>query len=186
MPPFDLPDQQIWQLLAFIRNLSAPAAESRVPGDPEAGKAIYFGKGNCTDCHTILGQGGFLGPDLSNIGMSHSWKQLKQALLDSKSRSRTGYQGASVLTQGGGRITGIIKDQTNYSVAIQDANGNLHLLLMRDVREITLRNGSLMPDDYDRRLTAKEIEDVLAFLSRLSVRPVTVQPSSANHPKGSK
>src|SRR5208282_4203885 len=40
MPPFDLPDDQIWQLLAFIHSLSAPAAESQVPGDPEAGKAI--------------------------------------------------------------------------------------------------------------------------------------------------
>jgi putative heme-binding domain-containing protein len=186
MPPFKLPDEQIGQLLAFIRSLSAPAAESRVPGDPEAGRVIFFGKASCSDCHMILGHGGFMGPDLSNIGMSHSVKQLRQALIDPKSRSRAGYQGATVLTKEGSRITGIIKDHTNYSVAIQDVDGNLHLLSMQDIREITNRSGSLMPDDYDRRLTAKEIEDVLAFLSRQSVRPVKVQTSSAGDQKGAK
>lgn len=186
MPPFSLLDEQVWQLLAFIRSLSAPAAESRVPGDPEAGKVIYFGKAGCSACHMILGHGGFAGPDLSNIGMARSWKQLRQALVDPKSRSRAGYQGVTVLTKGGSRITGIIKDNTNYSVAIQDVDGNLHLLSMLDIREITYRTSSLMPDDYNRRLTAKEIDDVLAFLSRQSVRPVRVQTSSAGQPKGEK
>jgi len=184
MPPFDLLDEQIGQLLAFIRSLSAPAAESQVPGDPESGRVIFLGKASCSACHMILGKGGLTGPDLSNIGMSHSWKQLRQALVDPKSRPREGYQGAMVLTEGGSRITGIMKDQTNYSVAIQDVDGNLHLLSMQDIREITYRSGSLMPDDYDRRLTAKEMDDVLAFLSRQSVRPVKVQTSSAGHQKG--
>lgn len=186
MPPFNLLDEQILQLLAFIRSLSAPAAESRVPGDPEAGRAIFFGKAGCSACHMILGHGGFTGPDLSNVGMSHSWKQLKQALADPTSRSRAGYQGAMVLTKGGSRINGIIKDDTNYSVAIQDGDGNLHLLSMHDIREITYRSGSLMPGDYDRRLTAEDMEDVLAFLSRQSVRPVRVPASSAGHAKGPK
>jgi cytochrome c oxidase cbb3-type subunit 3 len=186
MPPFNLLDEQIGQLVAFIRSLSAPAAESQVPGDPEAGKLIFLGKASCSACHMILGHGGFTGPDLSNIGMSHSWKQLRQALVDPNSRSRTGYQGAMVLSKGESRITGIIKDQTNYSIAIQDVDGNLHLLSMQDIREITYRSGSLMPDDYDRRLTAKEMDDVLAFLSRQSVRPVKVQTSSAGHQKGAK
>lgn len=169
MPAFDLPKEQIWQLLAYIRSLSAPAAESKVPGDPKNGKAIFYGKGHCSNCHMILGRGGFMGPDLSNIGMSRSWKQLRQALLNPESRSRTGYQGVTVVTMKGLRITGIVKDNTNYSMAILDAVGHLHLLSMRNIREIIYRRDSLMPDDYDRLLTPKEIEDLLAFLSRQSV-----------------
>jgi len=186
MPPFSIPDEQIWQLLAFVRSLSAPAAQSKVPGDAEAGRAIYYHKANCDACHAILGRGGSTGPDLSNVGMSHSWKQLRQALVDPKSRSREGYQGATVLTKSGARLTGILKDHTNYSLAIQDAQGNLHLLSMQDVREVALQPGSLMPDDYNRRLTAKELEDVLAFLSRQSVRPVKAPSSSTDPAKGSK
>src|SRR5215813_7934176 len=37
MPPTNLPDDQIWSVVAFVRALSAPAYESRMPGDPEAG-----------------------------------------------------------------------------------------------------------------------------------------------------
>ena len=180
MPPFNLPDAQIWQMLVYIYSLSTPAAESRVPGDAEAGKATFIGKGNCAHCHMILGRGGFLGPDLSNIGMSRSWNQLRQALLDSNSRSTSGYQGVTVITAAGPPITGIVKYRTNYSVGVQDAGGNLHLLPMHDVRELLFRKGSLMPDDYPRRLTPGEIDDVVAFLSRQSVRPIKIPGAPAS------
>ena len=170
MPAFNLPDAQIWQMLAFISSLSAPAAASHVPGDPAAGKAIFFGKGQCGSCHMILGQGGYLGPDLSNVGMAHSYAQLKKALLDANARSNSGYQGITVVTNSGQEITGVAKYQTNYSLAILDAGGHLHLLSMNDVRKLTLQNSSLMPD-YRQRLTSQEVEEVLAFLSRQSVRP---------------
>jgi putative heme-binding domain-containing protein len=172
MPGFNLPDQQIWQMLAFISSLSAPAAASKVPGNPEVGKEIYSGKGKCSSCHMILGQGGFLGPDLSNVGALRSWNQLKQALLDPNSRQTSGYEGVTVVTTTGAEITGIAKYQTNYSLAVLDAAGKLHLLPMQDVQKLTIRDDSLM-SDYQGRLTPQEIEDVLAFLSRQSVRPIT-------------
>jgi putative heme-binding domain-containing protein len=186
MPPFNLPDAQIWQLLTYIYSLSTPAAESRVPGDAETGKAIFFGRGNCSSCHMILGRGGFLGPDLSNAGMAHSWNQLKQALLDPTSRSTTGYQGITVVPTSGPPITGIVKYNTNYSVAVQDAGGNLHLLPMHEVRKLIFRKGSLMPDDYPRRLTPAEIDDVVAFLSRQSVRPIKIPTAPASPARDSK
>lgn len=186
MPPFNLPDAQIWQLLDYIYSLSTPAAESHVPGNAESGRAIFFGKGKCGSCHMILGHGGYLGPDLSNAGMSHSWNQLRQALLDASSRSTPGYQGVTVITTTGAQITGIAKYDTNYSLAVLDAGGNLHLLPMQDVRKLTFQKGSLMPDDYQRRLTPDEINDVVAFLSRQSVRTIKPRTASASTAGNSK
>ena len=180
MPPFNLPDEQIWQVLAYISSLSAPAAEAHVPGDPEAGKIIFDGKGNCVSCHMLQGHGGALGPDLSNVGMSHSIKQLKQAVVDPNSQLKPGYEGVTVVTNSGQQFTGVAKYHTNYSVAVQDAKGNLHLLLMRDVKKITFHKGSLMPGDYQKRLSAGELDDLLAFLSRQTVRPIKAQNSSAS------
>jgi len=178
MPPFDLPEEKIWQLLAYVRSLSAPAFGSPVPGDPQAGQVIFFGKGGCSDCHTILGRGHFLGPDLSNVGMTRSWKQLRDALLDPKSRSTTGYQGVTVITQAGATITGILRNNSNYALEIQDTQGNLHLLLMEEVREVRYKANSLMPDNYAGRLTQEEIDNVLAYLSRRSLRPAKARSSS--------
>jgi putative heme-binding domain-containing protein len=134
----------------------------------------------------IMGRGGFLGPDLSNIGMTRSWKQIRQALLDPDTRSMTGYQGVTVVPTVGAPITGIVKYDTNYSLAVQDAEGNLHLLTMHDVRKLIFRKGSLMPDDYARRLTPGEIDDVVAFLSRQSVRPIKKETSSTGPARDSK
>src|SRR5947208_6955849 len=38
MPAANLPEDQIWQVVAFVRSLTAPAIESKVPGDPKAGE----------------------------------------------------------------------------------------------------------------------------------------------------
>src|SRR5437868_3916100 len=47
MPPTNLPDEQIRTLAAYVRSLSAPAYESKVAGDAEAGASLYFGQAGC-------------------------------------------------------------------------------------------------------------------------------------------
>ncbi len=170
MPPFPLPEKQIWQLLAYTRSLSAPAAEAQVPGDAQKGRAIFTGKGGCTECHMIAGEGGYLGPDLSNAGLTRSWKRLRDAVLDPKSRSTNGFQGVDVVTKAGVTLHGIAKNHTNYSLQLEDASGDLHLLETKDLMEVRFATRSLMPDDYDRRLSSSEIDDVLAYLSKQAVR----------------
>jgi hypothetical protein len=40
------------------------------------------------------------------------------------------------------------------------------------VSQITLMKTSLMPKDYSKRFSSQEIENLVAYLSRQSVRPV--------------
>src|SRR5260370_37834062 len=81
MPPSNLPDDQVWRLVAFVRDLSAAAYESKVAGDAEAGASIFFGKGGCSGCHMIRGRGGFIGPELTDIGTLRPLTQLRGSLL---------------------------------------------------------------------------------------------------------
>ena len=67
MPPFDLPDAPLDAVVALIKSLNMPAADSSVPGDRAAGKLIFFGKGQCGSCHMVYGAGEPIGPDLSNV-----------------------------------------------------------------------------------------------------------------------
>ncbi|MGH9664147.1 MAG: c-type cytochrome [Bryobacteraceae bacterium] len=180
MPPFNLPDEKIWQVLAYIASLSAPAIQNPPAGDVEAGRALFFGKAGCGDCHAIRGHGGFLGPDLSAAGEAHSVKQIREALLDPTSRSNEHYRGVTVVTRRGEKITGVARNHTNYSLQIIDAKGDLHLLSMDDVRTVAWRDGSIMPGDYAKRLTPAEIDNLLAYLSRQSVRPFSPRTAMAN------
>jgi len=171
MPPTNLPDDQVWRLVAFVRDLSAPAYESKVAGDPEAGAAIFFGKGACSGCHMIRGRGGFLGPDLTDIGAQRTAPQLRESLLQPSARIADGYQGVTVTMLDGAKITGVARNNDDYSIQILDSKGDLRLLSKDKLRDVLFRKTSLMPEDYGKRLTLDEISNVLAFLSRQSVRP---------------
>lgn len=54
------------------RTFEAPEQEGRpMPAAARTGAILYIANG-CGDCHTIEGDGGNLGPDLSNVGMRRS------------------------------------------------------------------------------------------------------------------
>src|SRR5258708_974775 len=77
MPASGLPDNDIWGIVAFIRNIRSTASDNIVPGNVENGRKIFEGKGGCSQCHMIRGQGGLIGPDLSSIGAELTLARLR-------------------------------------------------------------------------------------------------------------
>ncbi len=170
MPPSGLAPDKTWQLIAYLRNFTAVAYDSNASGDAAAGSALFFGAAGCSNCHTIRGRGGFPGPDLSNIGRQRSFRQLRESVVDPDAQISEGYGAVTVTTNSGRSIAGVARDNTNYAIQILDARGDIHRLLKKDLREVTLQPASLMPHDYKQRLTAADLENILAFLSRQSIR----------------
>jgi len=171
MPPANLPEDQAWQVVAYVRSLTAPAIENAAPGDPKAGSELFWGKAGCSGCHGIQGKGGNLGPDLSNAGATRALPQLRDAILDPDAEISPGFESVAVLLKNGKTLRGVARNRTNYSLQLQDRDGNLHLLSMSEVTKINLTKGSLMPKDLAKKLSAQEIDNVVAYLSRQSVRP---------------
>jgi cytochrome c oxidase cbb3-type subunit 3 len=163
MPPFPLPDTQIWQLVSFIRSLNATAIDQDVPGDKAAGETFFFGKGQCSKCHMMRGRGGLLGPDLSNLGASRSAEKIEESIKEPSAFIETGFSGVSVVTRDGCRVSGVAKNNSNYSIQILDAEGNYYLFLKSELKELIQHKKSLMPA---RALSERELQDLLAFLSR--------------------
>lgn len=170
MPPSHLPDEKVWQIVAYLRNLTAVAFDSMAPGDVQAGGTLFFGKAGCAQCHMIRGRGGYPGPDLSNIARMRSFAQLRESLLDPDARITEGYGGVTVVSKSGETISGVARDNTNYAIQILDAKGIIHRLLKQDLREVAFHKRSLMPRDYKERLSQGEMQDLLAFLGRQSMR----------------
>ena len=171
MPATKLPDENIWQLAAFVRALAAPAIESKPPGDAAAGETLFWGQAGCGGCHRILGRGGMLGPDLSNAGALRPLDQLREAIVDPDADGFRGYRGVTAVMKDGKTISGVARDRTNYSVSILDRNGNIHLVPVTQVRDLQFSDHSPMPGDYKQRLSRQDIDNLVAFLSRQSVRP---------------
>lgn len=175
MPAAGLAEDQLWQVVAFVHSLTAPAIETPVPGDPAAGEALFWGKAGCGGCHAIQGKGGKLGPDLTNAGSTRSLPQLREDILDPDAGGAAGYRAVTVVLRQGTTLKGVARNRTNYSLQLQDADGNLHLLSTADILEMTLAKGSPMPKDYGARLSATELDDMIAYLSRQSARPIEMK-----------
>ncbi len=73
--------RETWQLAAYVRSLGRMAPET-VAGDPKHGQELYRTKGRCAQCHINGGQGGSLGPELTEIGSRRSAAHLRAAVLD--------------------------------------------------------------------------------------------------------
>lgn len=170
MPGSSLPDEQVWQLVAYVKNLRDPAAESPLSGDAKNGSTVFWSKAGCGNCHSVAGEGGKLGPDLSNIGATRSVSTLREAILDPDADGVSHYRPTEVTLVDGRQIRGVLRNFTNYSMQIQDKDGRVYLVDVRQVKDWSRGESSPMPKDYKQRLTKAEVEDLIAYLGRLSTR----------------
>jgi cytochrome c oxidase cbb3-type subunit III len=171
MPPLKLPEPQLWQIVAFVRSLTMPAFEAPPFGNVQAGEALFWNKGQCGGCHRVRGKGGLMGPDLTNIGSQRSLEKLREAVLDPDADGFRGYLGVTATLKDGRSVRGVARNRTNYTVQLLDEQGKVHLLRTADLRDLRFSDHSPMPRDYKQKLSAQEITDLIAYLSRQSIRP---------------
>jgi len=178
MPPMGLSDEDTGKVVAFIRSLRANAVDVPVRGDIAAGEVIFWGKGACSRCHAVRGQGGLLGPDLSNLGAEMPLARIREALTVAKPHVPAGYRPVQVTTRTGRTLSGIAKNEHNFSLQMLADDNRLHTFTGAEIESLSYAEQSLMPSDYDQRLTAEEFQNLLAFLSRLA-RPAASDDARA-------
>ncbi len=179
MPPFSrLSADQVWQLVSYIRSLSATAGtrNERVSGDPFAGEKLFYGKATCNTCHEVNGRGNIIGPDLSAAGGSPA-QMLRQKILDPNTSMQPNERGQRrtakvvvVKTINGQEIRGLWRNEDSYSLQMIDPSGKLHLLDKQHLAEQRYESKSLMPADFGKRLTEAEIQHLVAYLKTLKER----------------
>ncbi len=172
MPASNLPDDQIWQMAAYVRAMNSPAIEQNVPGNLSAGEGIFWGKGGCGNCHAIRGKGGQSAPDLSNVGALRPVEQIREDVASPDADGYENWRKVVAVTKDGKTIEGALRNRSNYSLQIQDGKGAVRLLSMASLKEVTIEKASPMPQDYKSRLSREEMRDLVAFLARQSIRPV--------------
>jgi cytochrome c oxidase cbb3-type subunit 3 len=170
MPPTPGSDEKLWQLAAYVVALRAPASESPQTGDATLGQTLFWGKAGCNECHSILGKGGKIGPDLSDAGGSRSTTVIRMAIEEPGSNGSKGFEKAHIVLKNGKTVDGVLKNRNNFSLQVLDARGELHLLLMTAVKEMTVAPNSAMPANYKTRLSGAEINALVAYLAQQTAR----------------
>ena len=165
MPAFhSLREAQVRSLVQYLRALEGTQQPRVLPGDANRGRQIFFGKGECSSCHSIGGQGGFLGPDLSAYGSTKAAKEILEDAVKTNRIAPTGYKLAVATTREGNRLEGIIRNEDNFSVQMQTADGSFHFLQKSDLQTLEFLNHSLMPTNYAERLSHDELNDIVSYL----------------------
>jgi putative heme-binding domain-containing protein len=175
MPAFPLPEEQIRQLGAFVRSLNAPAISLPVSGNVKAGEAIFFGKGQCSSCHMIRGRGGYLGPDLSDVGATRRLGELRESLINPSETPSPDFRPVYFTGADGKRLRAVDKHSSYWSAEILDEAGGLHLLHGEDAQKLVFGQKSWMSAEFAKNLSPQELTDLVAFLSRQSVRGTNLQ-----------
>ena len=157
MPPFSsLGVAKLSAMVAYLRTLQGRGNGLALPGDPERGRALFFGKARCSQCHSIAGQGGFFAPDLTTYDGRLDGNELRTKILspDQELDPRRGLVHA-VLSDGA-ELTGAVRNEDNFSIQLQTSDETFHLLSKSEVRSQTYVGASGMPRDYGEKL-AKNI-----------------------------
>jgi putative heme-binding domain-containing protein len=169
-----LKPDQIRKLIAYIRSLARSSAESTwkpyVPGDPQAGRALFFNpqsKAQCAKCHSVAGEGGRIGPALDRIASRRAPEFIMESILQPSKEIAPEYEAVAVATKDGRMITGLRVNESNFSIQLHEENGRFHSLLKRDLDEVKVLKKSLMPENLAELLTVKELHDLFAYLMTL-------------------
>jgi putative heme-binding domain-containing protein len=163
----DATDQSVWQLVTYLRTLGAEArATTDLAGSLEAGQQLFAGKGDCARCHIVNGQGGRLGPDLSNVGRRRDPDELAADLRDPGAEVDPRWWTMRVTRRDGSVIEGLRMDEDTFSFRIMDAEENLRAFSKYGGPSYERIQTSTMPG-YAQSLTSQEVDDLVAFLFSL-------------------
>jgi len=168
MLPVDanLPDAQVWQLVAYIESLRYDPNSVVLDGDANSGLTLFTGKGDCSSCHMVNGQGGRLGPDLSRVGESTRPDDLMTAITDPHEDVAPRWWTLEITGADGVPRSGFRMGEDSFSVRIMDNDSNLWSFMKGDIQSIERIERSTMPS-YDETMSETELDDLVAYLFSL-------------------
>ncbi len=132
------------------------------------GRTLFEGRAKCFECHSIYGDGGMEGPDLTRIAERMNQEQILEAITTPSLKIAPGYEASEIVTPDGRTIIGWSRRATPTTIEIFDPQEMLWTAyFIRDLKSERSIAESLMPSDLLEPLTKNEISDLMTFLISL-------------------
>jgi putative heme-binding domain-containing protein len=151
------PEEKLAEVRRFGNDLRAG------PGDAAKGKAL-FAK-HCGACHKLFGEGGSVGPDLTNTSRGDTaW--VLASVVDPSVVVKAQYVQYAIRTTDDVVRTGIIAEQDNAGVSLLDAKGEKTRVARERIESLRELPTSIMPEKLLDSLTPQERRDLFKYLQQ--------------------
>jgi len=172
-------DVELRQMVGFVHSLGSVAGGTAA-GDHEKGREVYRKLG-CQSCHIVAGEGGDFGPELTAIGSRRAPDYLRQAVIDPGAalprgapipgRGFSEFLPVRLVTQDGHEVNGVRVNEDSFTIQVKDVSSKLYSFRKTDVKQLDKLFGKSMMPEYKARVTAAELEDLVAYLGGLGAGP---------------
>lgn len=138
-------------------------------GDAEAGRKLFFEdqRTKCSVCHRVAGNGGQLGPEMTQIGGKFDRPHLIESLLEPSRQLVEGYRSTVFLTVDGKVVHGIVKERQDKFIKLLAADGKTVELATDQIEKEKASETSIMPAGLATGLQPEEFTDLVAYLESL-------------------
>ena len=146
--------------------------ESGIRGrSPEIGKRL-FAEASCAGCHKMQGQGGAIGPELSDV--FERWKGdrvgILREVLEPSHKVDAKYVMQRILTVDGRTVTGVLlsEDDDKVTLLSNPEAKEPTVILQDDIEAMVPSSVSMMPKALMDQYTKDEVFEVLAYLESVT------------------
>ena len=143
-------------------------------GNPERGRALFVDPNGlaCLKCHVVGQEGEAVGPELSSVGAKYPREELISSVLFPSEKISSGYEPIVLALDDGRVVTGILKNETDDVIEIQDADAQTIRLDKEQVEDRKRGDVSIMPPGLAEGIDPADFADLIAYLETLKDAPV--------------
>jgi putative membrane-bound dehydrogenase-like protein len=129
-------------------------------GNALAGQAVFTKA--CAQCHTIYGQGGTVGPDITGVGRENLDAILTN-VLDPNLVIGASYFVNVAKLKDSSVVSGVLVEQSDQHIVLKDGT-KTYDLPRANIARLVQQNVSMMPEGLESSMTEQEFADLVAFL----------------------
>jgi putative heme-binding domain-containing protein len=130
-------------------------------GVPKQGKPLFLN--HCGKCHTLFGEGGKVGPDLTPYKRDDLETMLLH-VVNPSAEIREGFLNYVAITRTGRTVSGFLVEQDPTIVVLRGADGKDVTLARSEIDEMEASKLSLMPEGLLKEFTEQQVRDLFAYL----------------------
>jgi putative membrane-bound dehydrogenase-like protein len=160
---------------ALIKQYVSLLKRPKYSPDVALGRALF--QKTCAQCHTLFGEGGKVGPDITGANRG-SLDYLMENILDPGAVIPKEYAMTVLNLYSGRVISGIVKEENDKTLTVVNQNETL-TVAKKDVEKREASAQSMMPDDLLKGLSEYDVQALVAYLQSPAQTPMLATPDNA-------